>query len=476
MNIENKKDLLSKKNLDEKLVLFKKIAYLLRNKSGSMFYPAANVWESEFSISELKRVWQRVANQKNKKEIYDKIGLYFHIPFCNSKCFYCNCPSFPEKREKVYDQYIDCMEKEIEIIDFPQTVSLSTVYIGGGTPSILKVSQLERLLKLVHNKFNLEHCEQIMMEVSPLTTSLDKLKLLNEYGVNKITIGAQTLDNDLLKKINRPQTREGVIETYKNARKTGIKYINIDLMAGLPGQKQDSFINSVNEVIDLKPDTIHINPFFPSARTVFSKKGNEMSKDEFQRRKKLVNIAYQLIRKRLPNSIEKRGHKKENLQLYNSSRKNCSVLGIGAQALSHAKNQAHYMKSFGFEKHKDYVSELKKEGFPKIVAYRLNKKEEMRGVVIKRLEEDEEIDINNFMKIFNENPLEVFHKELSFLKTLGKLKISNGKIEMVSEKRMDSFLYSKFIYSPEVINKFEKLVDDDIDDLNFKLKTLYEAD
>lgn len=463
-------DFFANKTEEERMNFFKKVSYFLRNEGGSVYYPASNVWNDSFNFKDLQKAWKKVA-QDIREGNNDRIGLYMHTPFCKSKCFYCTCQSFTQHDEKVYDHYLDCVEKEIEKIDFPKDVSLKTVYLGGGTPSIYTNSQLIRLMKMIHDNYNLSECRQIMVEVSPYTTSFKKFKTLKKYGVNKITIGVQTMDEGLLKKMNRPQTKKGVVRSYNNARKAGIEYINIDLMAGLPGQTKKGLIQSVNEIIDLKPDTIHINPFFPSVFTPYTKSGMKMSEEDLKKRRRLVNIAHQLIKKKYPYAMEKGDEQKENIQLYNTSRESCSVIGIGAEALSHARNQMHYLKKAGYDQYINILSDKKIE----IKGYKLNKEIEMRGMMIKRLEKDSKIDINNFKKIFNENPLKVFNKEIEELKRINKIKVYRDRIKLITERKIEPFLYAKFFYTPDILKKFDEIIDD-VDDLDFKLATFYESD
>lgn len=148
--------------------------------------------------------------------------------------------------------------------------------------------------------------------------------------------------------MNRLQERRKVINIYRLARKVGIDYINIDLMSGLPGQTVNSFVQTLQEILMLKPDTIHINSFWPISITPFARSGHQLTLTDLEKRRVMNKIGYQSISENCPYIIERDGLEKENIQIYNSSKFNSSLLGIGYGAFSHIRGRLHYIKKNRF--------------------------------------------------------------------------------------------------------------------------------
>jgi oxygen-independent coproporphyrinogen-3 oxidase len=462
------------KQLQKKIKFLKYLTYLLRFFGGDMSYPPVLTWRKKITLEIIKNSWKSLAEEiTSGYQKLDKVGIYLHIPFCPSKCFYCNCISFPQLKESQHKIYLDCLEKEVKLLNFPKQIKIRTLYIGGGTPSILSEQHLERLFEFLHKSFNFSECEQKMIEISPYTISFPKFKILKNFGINKITIGVQTLDESLLKRLNRPQEKRKVIEAFYMGRNVGIKYINIDLMVGLPGQTIKSFITTLEEILKLKPDTIHLNPFFPTSFTPFSLTGHRLKEEDIKLRTKMLEIGRQLIFAKYPYAIERDELEKENLQLFNSSKFNSSVLGLGWGALSHVRSHLHYLKYPNFKK---YLEHLQKNKFPIVFGYFLNVEDEMRANIINALEREQKVDREIFKLLFSKDPLEVFKKEFSILAELNKITINKNTIEMNVQNRIEPFIFSKFFYEEKVINKLKKIVKipKRFHKLDFKLACFYE--
>lgn len=181
-----------------------------------------------------------------------EISLYVHIPFCKQRCFYCDFPTFAGK-EKYREGYIDSLIKEIKEKCFKYKIK--TIFIGGGTPSYLDAEQLEKLLKTIKN-LNLGKDIEYSMECNPGTLTKEKLIIMKENGVNRISFGLQSCDNKLLKQIGRIHTFEEFLENYNLARNIGFENINVDLMYGLPGLTVDLWKDTLEKICNLKPEHI----------------------------------------------------------------------------------------------------------------------------------------------------------------------------------------------------------------------------
>jgi oxygen-independent coproporphyrinogen-3 oxidase len=178
-------------------------------------------------------------------------ALYIHIPFCASKCPYCDFNSYVAEGQPV-DRYLEALEREMELTarQFPPA-PLMSMFVGGGTPTVLSPKQLRRLMEAVRRHFPLERDAEITMEANPGSTDPAKLEALREGGVNRISFGAQSFDDGLLAAIGRDHTARDVAISVREARRAGFGNISIDLMFGLPGQTPQHFADSVEQALDL---------------------------------------------------------------------------------------------------------------------------------------------------------------------------------------------------------------------------------
>ncbi|WP_141506094.1 radical SAM family heme chaperone HemW [Paenibacillus luteus] len=178
-------------------------------------------------------------------------ALYIHIPFCTNKCHYCDFTSYVLKGQPV-DQYLDALEQEMArtVQQWPP-VEIDTVFVGGGTPTVLTPVQMERFLKSVRTYFPLAPNVEFTMEANPGTTDIDKLSAMKAGGVNRISFGVQSFDNGLLERIGRIHSVDDVYRSIENARAVGFTNLSIDLMFGLPGQTVELLADSVNRAMEL---------------------------------------------------------------------------------------------------------------------------------------------------------------------------------------------------------------------------------
>ena len=154
-----------------------------------------------------------------------EIGIYVHIPFCKRKCYYCDFISYSNKDSKI-EEYIEAVKKEIELQKIKSEIT--TVYIGGGTPSYIDSKYIKEIIEKIKEK-NVATNAEITIEVNPGTVTLEKLKDYKNAGINRLSIGLQSTQDELLKQIGRIHGFEQFLETYQMAREVGFKNINIDL-------------------------------------------------------------------------------------------------------------------------------------------------------------------------------------------------------------------------------------------------------
>jgi len=178
-------------------------------------------------------------------------ALYIHIPFCTNKCFYCDFNSYVLKGQPV-DDYLTALDHEMELTAAalpPQEIR--TVFVGGGTPTVLNPVQMERFLSSVKRHFPLRGDVEFTMEANPGTTDPEKLAAMRAGGVNRISFGVQSFDNGLLERIGRIHNVDDVYRSIENARAAGFDNLSIDLMFGLPGQTVSMLSDSVDRALAL---------------------------------------------------------------------------------------------------------------------------------------------------------------------------------------------------------------------------------
>ena len=196
----------------------------------------------------------------------DTCSIYISIPFCPSRCTYCSFISYAGKKLfSLIPDYLDklCLDiKRTSEIIKENNLTVSSVYIGGGTPTILDSEQLERLLLTVYESIDVDSlCEYTLEGGRPDTITEKKLEIARKYGVTRISVNPQTLNDKVLEKIGRKHTVEDFLKAYEKVKASGIKHINTDLIAGLDTDTFESFKSTVDKIISLSPDNVTVHSF-----------------------------------------------------------------------------------------------------------------------------------------------------------------------------------------------------------------------
>lgn len=182
-----------------------------------------------------------------------KLGIYIHIPFCKQKCFYCDFVSYANQ-DKYFQKYVQALNKEINNFIDNNEFEVQTIYIGGGTPSLIDAKYIEEILHIFEKRNLLKEVKEVTIEVNPGTVTEEKLRNYKNSGVNRLSIGLQSTEDKILKQIGRIHCYDDFLNTYKMAREVGFKNINVDLMIGLPNQKILDVKNSLEKIIKLEPE------------------------------------------------------------------------------------------------------------------------------------------------------------------------------------------------------------------------------
>lgn len=185
-----------------------------------------------------------------------EIGLYIHIPFCKSRCYYCDFTSFSNK-ENIVKRYIENLIKELNIYkEVVKEVSIKTIFIGGGTPSYIDEKHIERVLGFIKENFNIETLEEVTIEINPGTLDIGKARAYKSAGINRVSLGVQTLNDDHLKRVGRIHTQKQFYQSYDILRKSGFTNINLDFIFGLPAETIQDVEENLKEIERLKPEHI----------------------------------------------------------------------------------------------------------------------------------------------------------------------------------------------------------------------------
>lgn len=198
-------------------------------------------------------------------------GLYAHIPFCSVKCFYCDFAAY-SGQSKLADRYLAALEAEAAL--HPAVVP-STLYVGGGTPSELESHQIADLFAGLRRAYPAARFSETTFEGNPESLTDDKLAVLGENGVTRLSIGLQTADDELLPAVGRRHTAANFAAVFNSARRAGVPAISVDLMYGLPGQSLDSLRATLDFVLDLGPEHVSLYGLQVEDRTLFAKRGVE---------------------------------------------------------------------------------------------------------------------------------------------------------------------------------------------------------
>ena len=241
----------------------------------------------------------------------NSVSLYISIPFCPSRCSYCTFTSHSvEKTAKLIPQYVEllCGElKDIAVLIDEIGLHLETVYMGGGTPTVLTAKQLDRVLSTVNESFDMTGVRELTVEAGrPDTITAEKLAVLKKNGVGRISINPQTMDDEVLAAIGRKHTAEDVKNAFALAKTFGFDSINMDLISGLPGDNMEKFRKTIAEVIAMNPDNITLHTLTvkhganlaPMAQSVFAATADAMNEYAYGEFAKAGYFPYYLYRQK----------------------------------------------------------------------------------------------------------------------------------------------------------------------------------
>ena len=209
-----------------------------------------------------------------------ELELYLHIPFCVRKCAYCDFLSGPSD-DKIIEKYVEILIKEIKANDeLAKEYVVTTIFLGGGTPSILSGEQMTRIFTALHETFDIVQDAEITTEANPGTVSEEKLSAYRKAGINRISFGLQSANNEDLKLLGRIHTYEEFLESFQMARTCGFDNINVDLISAIPKQNVDGWLLSLKKIVALNPEHISAYSLIIEEGTPFAKLYGEGTEGE----------------------------------------------------------------------------------------------------------------------------------------------------------------------------------------------------
>jgi oxygen-independent coproporphyrinogen-3 oxidase len=372
-----------------------------------------------------------------------QIGLYIHIPFCKQKCSYCDFCSYANK-ESFIKRYIQCVLKEIiEVgnnnkIDFENGKDdlflVKTIYIGGGTPSLIDSKYIVQIIEDIKLNFEIDEKAEITIEVNPGTVTLEKLEDYKRAGINRLSIGLQSTHEHLLKEIGRIHTYLDFLDTFRFAREAGFENINVDLMIGLPNQTLEEVKDSIEEIVSMEPEHISVYSLILEENTPLFKKveeGLELPNEDLERKMywavKQTLEQNNYIHYEISNFAKKGYESKHNLDCWNQK----EYIGFGVAAHSYT-NGIRYSNIENLEQYiKNYEEDKTEEN---LVFHEKQDMETMqKEYMLLGLRKIDGVSIQEFKIKFVANPVFLYHDKLEKLVNEELVEIDGDQIKLTNK-------------------------------------------
>ena len=366
----------------------------------------------------------------------ENLSLYIHIPFCVKKCFYCDFLSAPQ-REETREQYVEALCNEIKMAspeyrDF-QVVS---VFIGGGTPSVLQPEQTTRIMESIRSNYQLLPDCEISMEMNPGTVTPEKMKAYRFCGINRISIGLQSANDEELKALGRIHSYAEFLEAYQMAIDAGFTNINVDLMSAIPLQTMESYTETLHKVLSLEPQPQHISAYSLIVEEGTPFYGQELPLPDEETERKMYEITDVILKRAGYHRYEISNYAKDGRECRHNKvywqRGNYLGFGIGSASLIHNvrfRNTTDIL---------DYIQIMREKSLPSVISSKTDAEATSEDGLSALREDVENLSMSEQME------------EFMFLG----LRMMEG----VSEKKFCENFGKRFseVY-PDVISKYEKM-------------------
>tara|TARA_B100000131_G_scaffold169461_1_gene163755 strand:- start:3168 stop:4361 length:1194 start_codon:yes stop_codon:yes gene_type:complete len=331
-------------------------------------------------------------------------GLYIHIPFCTEKCIYCDFYSLPDQEHNI-EKFVNSLCSEIKIKAKQKNIDwlIDTIFIGGGTPSLLKEQELEKIISTLNKNFDLGLLREFTIEANPGEFNYHKMKSFKSMGVNRISFGFQSLNIKLLKFMSRWHTPEDSISSYEKARKAGYENINIDMIFGIPGQTNKVWENDLKVIADMQPEHISAYSLTIEEQTPLYHlvNSNRIKMPSENIDLKMFNHTIDFLKQNQYNQYEISNYSKNekeclhNLHYWNRE----PYISFGPSAHGFDKN----VRYWNTKDLKTYIESLSKNKLPESESEYLNQEDIFNEIILNSLRINSGIDINQIKQTFNKN-------------------------------------------------------------------------
>lgn len=364
-----------------------------------------------------------------------ELGVYVHIPFCVRKCYYCDFVSYLNKFE-MQEEYVKKIIEEIEDNkDLLKNNEITTIYIGGGTPSSLKPELIKNVLDKICEVANVKNKEkvEITIEVNPGTVTKNNLQLYKNCGINRLSIGLQSTNDKLLKEIGRIHNYEQFLNTYNWAVEAGFNNINVDLMLGLPTQTISDLKESLEKIVNLKPAPKHVSVY-----SLIIEEGTEIENKISEGELQLPEEAEERNQyKYTKNYLELNGYKHYEISNFakpgyeSKHNMNCweqkQYVGFGLAAHSYI-NGCRYSNTCDLE---EYLNKESKD--LKTIHEEQTLEDMQKEYMLLGLRKIDGVSVSKFKEEFGENPIYLFRNELQKLVENGLLVVDLDNIRLTNK-------------------------------------------
>ncbi len=402
-------------------------------------YPPAPAFSKDFGPDDYKNAIIENNLQNSKADL----SLYFHIPFCDTLCYFCGCNMLVTHRRETIRKYLDYLEREIDMVKkvLSPERKVTQLHWGGGTPSYLNPDEIRELGNFINERFEYVDDPEVGVEIDPRGLTYEHMKAFREVGFNRISMGVQDFDPKVQKAVNRIQPESITRQAIEWARELGFKSINLDLIYGLPFQTVESFEKTIDKVIELSPERLAVFNFAyvpwlkPHQRVI---RKEDLPSPEVKLKilkmtiEKLTEAGYVYIGMdhfAKPDDELAIAQKKKtlyrNFQGY-STRAGADLYAFGMSAISQFQN----IYAQNYKELKEYYAKIDEGKFPTALGYRMNQDDVIRKHVIMRLMCDMELVKGEVEEKFGINFDEYFADSIPKLQEF----IDDGLVELTDDK------------------------------------------
>ncbi|WP_226036953.1 radical SAM family heme chaperone HemW [Aquibacillus saliphilus] len=345
-------------------------------------------------------------------------SVYIHIPFCEKICHYCDFTKFFYE-EKMADDYIDALKKEVSAYITNPKQQVKTIFVGGGTPTALNYRQLESLLKIISHHFDVDQCEEYSFEANPGDLDEEKIKLLKEYGVKRISMGVQVFDDTMLEQLGRLHRIKDVYENINTLTKHGLTNISIDLIYSLPNQSIDNLHRTIDEALSFNLPHYSAYSLQIEPKTVFyqrymkgklRKPQEETEADMYELLRTEMN-KHGKFQYEISNFAEKGFESQHNLTYWNNE----YYYGFGAGAHGYLPGK----RIINLRPFPAYLKKANEDGQPILHIEKVGEKERIEEEMFLGLRKTKGVSKQEFINKFKVDINDIYHDSLVTLKQRG---------------------------------------------------------